>query len=473
MATQKTTVQKAIDRLAKELSAEAEQTSGIIRQGDKMVIPERMSLDDAIKALSAYKASQDEVIDHAVEFDCHPFDGMVCFYEAISKTFGNLLGTGKEESFFGMSFRTNGRSYNVPVGVNQTRVVPYGETVIPGLDIRLNVIPNFDSKTTGSLRVIFTCARMYEPVIKQIEALTRAELATHSIFKGKAINSQYQFIDLDGFDEHTLVYSAQVSRAVNANILSPIRDSEAWRRQKSPLKRGVLLSGAYGTGKTLTALHTAKVCEESGWTFINVLPGDNIVTALKFARKYQPAVVFFEDIDSLTDGERDHDLNEILNTVDGVLSKGDEVITILTTNHLERISRAMLRPGRLDSIIQLGGLDEDALMQLVTINLTDRSGKSLLKGSLNGRALYAAAVDYPPAFVKEGVVKAKAYALAEGNDGVTSENVVDALTELRTQYELMNGVQVARRNTLEDAMHEVVMTALESVSSKKAEEENN
>lgn len=452
----KTKVQQAFDRLAKELSQAAEDTSGIIREGDKIVIPQRMELSDAIQTLTMYKRAQEEIQDYMVSFECHPFDGMVCFYRAMKETFGNLLGV-STMSFFG---KENGRSYNVPVGPHETVSVPYGPAAIPGLPVEMNVEPNFNGNPPGSLRVTFTCARMYEPVVRQIEKLTKVELAERSIFKGKSINSKYEFLDLAGFDRGQLVYSAEVERAINANILSPIRDSDKWRLSKSPLKRGILLSGSYGTGKTLTALHTAQVCSDNGWTFINVAPGDNIVQALQFARKYQPAVVFFEDIDSLTNGDRSDELNQILNTVDGVLGKGDEVITILTTNHIERINRAMLRPGRLDSIIQLGGLDKPALVKLVTVNLTDRKGKSLLSGELDGDALFKAAENYPPAFVKEGVVKAKAYALARGDTMVESQDVANALSELRVQFELMSGKQEVANTSVDKAIRDVMVEAI-------------
>jgi SpoVK/Ycf46/Vps4 family AAA+-type ATPase len=73
---------------------------------------------------------------------------------------------------------------------------------------------------------------------------------------------------------------------------------------KVPLKRGVLLEGPYGTGKTLTAFVTAKKCVENGWTFIMLDRVAALKEALTFARMYAPAVVFAEDIDRSVEGER-------------------------------------------------------------------------------------------------------------------------------------------------------------------------
>jgi len=53
--------------------------------------------------------------------------------------------------------------------------------------------------------------------------------------------------------------------------------------------------------------------------------------------------------------------------VDGIAHKDQEVIIVLTTNHVEKINAAMLRPGRLDAVISVTPPDSEAVQRLVTI----------------------------------------------------------------------------------------------------------
>ena len=86
---------------------------------------------------------------------------------------------------------------------------------------------------------------------------------------------------------------------------------------------------------------------------------DVLKDALRAAAMYAPAVIFAEDIDKAMEGERSTQMNDILNTLDGIDTKNNPVITILTSNHLENINKAFLRAGRIDSLIQMGPLDAE------------------------------------------------------------------------------------------------------------------
>lgn len=450
----KSAVEKAMETLERQLSVEYEATAGILRQGDRIIIPQFMGYADAAEALMKFEKAMNEQAKTRADFDCHPDDGLYALYTSVKAAFGNLMGA-QIDTFFGP---IPGKSQAITIGFQQTINVPVGTSEIPGVPIMLDIMPHYDPDDDdgGSLTVFFMYRRKFEPLIKKIEEMTREQLRTHSIFKGKAIDSKFQFLNVEGFDESRVVYSRHEERAIRANILSPIIHSEKWLASGSSLKRGILMHGQYGTGKTLTALLTGKTCVHHGWTFINVLPGDDIVKSLRFAKRYEPCAVFFEDIDADTSGKRDDRINEILNSIDGLLAKDSRVMCILTTNHIENINRGMLRPGRLDSIIELGQLDKDAVCKLIHVLAGDH-----LKGDLDADEIWAAAEGYVPAFIVEAVTKAKAYALAD--DGaedhrlsITHQNVVDALYELRPQWEMMNSEQVILPDSVDQALRSVV-----------------
>lgn len=64
-------------------------------------------------------------------------------------------------------------------------------------------------------------------------------------------------------------------------------------------------------------------------------------------------------IDQVTRGQRDAAMQDILNTLDGGDTKGMNVITVFTTNHIELIEPTFLRGKRIGSIISLGSLDAE------------------------------------------------------------------------------------------------------------------
>jgi transitional endoplasmic reticulum ATPase len=131
-------------------------------------------------------------------------------------------------------------------------------------------------------------------------------------------------------------------------------------------------------GKTLTARVTAKKCTENGWTFIYLDDVADLKKALEFSRQYQPAVIFAEDIDQVLDdpNQRDSKVNEILNSIDGLESKSTEVITVLTTNNVANITQAMLRPGRLDTVVPVRAPDAQAAIRMVKLFAGERMAAS-------------------------------------------------------------------------------------------------
>lgn len=454
MATKKkTAVDKAQAQLEKALTERYETTSNIQRKGERIIIPERMGIMEAAEALEKFYDSQEEEAQTAAKFDAHPNDGLVCFYRAMKETYGELLGATVDMGFFG---KIPGRSMDIPIDYGQSITVPVGDVEVPGLPIEMDIRPEFSDEYDkgGRLVIIFSYKRKYSPLVDDIIALTRKKLKEDSIFSGKAFNDDFEYIEVESFDETRVVYSTITDKIIRANILAPIQDAQRWKSNGNSLKRGILLYGPYGTGKTLTALAIAKLCKKNKWTFINVRPGGDIKRSLNVARSYSPAVVFFEDIDQQTNGERTGNVNEILNTVDGLLGKSDEVMVILTTNHIEKITRAMLRPGRLDAVIKLGELDGPAAVKLFDITARNKRGESMLDGGFDPRLVEESVKGLPPAFLVEAVVKAKAYAMLR-LDGDTKEVKVNwedvnaALSELRPQVELMEGKQEMEKTTID------------------------
>jgi cell division protease FtsH len=141
--------------------------------------------------------------------------------------------------------------------------------------------------------------------------------------------------------------------------------------------RGVLLYGPPGTGKTMLARAVAGQAgvdffAASGSSFVEMFVGRGaarIRRLFKEARKSGRAVIFIDELDAIGgarggggDGgtsEREQALNQLLVELDGFERDPGTVIVIAASNHVEKLDKALLRPGRFDRQVLVSPPDRD------------------------------------------------------------------------------------------------------------------
>jgi hypothetical protein len=175
------------------------------------------------------------------------------------------------------------------------------------------------------------------------------------------------------WDDVALEPDARV--AILVNTVEVFRRREAFRANGVPLKRGIILHGLPGTGKTLVGnvLAGLKLA-----TFVYVTAADmsgleSVRSIFDLARRLSPTILFFEDIDLFADDRSSYCssamLGEILAQLDG-FETNDGLIFIATTNDLAAIDPAIReRPSRFDVVIHLDLPSRDARRQILTQHL--------------------------------------------------------------------------------------------------------
>ena len=148
-------------------------------------------------------------------------------------------------------------------------------------------------------------------------------------------------------------------------IVDPIKSPEKYQRVGITAPTGVLLWGPPGCGKTLLA---KAVANESRANFISV-KGPELLNkyvgeseravrqVFVRARSSVPCVIFFDELDALVP-RRDDSLSEasarvvntLLTELDGLSSRAG-IYVIAATNRPDIIDPAMLRPGRLETLL--------------------------------------------------------------------------------------------------------------------------
>ena len=136
------------------------------------------------------------------------------------------------------------------------------------------------------------------------------------------------------------------------------------------IPKGVILTGAPGTGKTLLARAVAGEAgvpffHLSGSEFVEMFVGvgaSRVRDLFKMAKKAAPAIIFMDEIDAIgrTRGggfgggndEREQTLNQILVEMDG-FEPNEKVIVMAATNRPDVLDPALVRPGRFDRKVLL------------------------------------------------------------------------------------------------------------------------
>lgn len=453
-----------------EILARLEQLGGDIAQDDALkyegkefILPEmyREDLLGAAQYLTNLDEQKNTVHNFPRTFRYRPNDVSHALGKALKKVFGT---TGLGQSTAGFFGSTPPTFATINTGYEETAQIIQGMTEFPPLKALISVGSENDPEVGRLGKISVQAPRRYSTHIEGLFYAIEEELKNGSIYRGKAIDGadDPHFLNVQDLDPSRVVYTEEVLTQLDANVWSLIEHTQVMRDMKLPLKRSVLVEGPYGTGKSLAAKITAQKCEKNGWTFVQVRPTDNLERAMKTAALYAPAVVFFEDIDGVASKGDDLAVSRLLDLFDGISAKGNDVIAVMTTNHVERIQKGMLRPGRMDAVIHIGEMDRPGVEKLIKVVVPQG-----LLFEIDYDAVFAAYEGYLPAFVKEAIDRTMRYAIArtEGEPMfLETSDFVAAAQGLRSQLQLMRDAGEGKRTPdLETALGAIVTQAVNGV----------
>lgn len=287
----------------------------------------------------------------------------------------------------------------------------------------------------GVAHLQITAKRKYSEVITNYMNAIREQLETNSIYRGKNIvvsatsdpkssNLDFEIIENKGSEKIVLNHAEKL--VVDTFVIGGLGE---------PGKRCYLFTGSYGTGKTETAMRVGReAVRKHNMSFFYLKDANAFDTLLNQSKKYQPCIIFLEDVDEIASGdERNAHMNKILNTLDGVQTKGNDLTVIFTTNHPERINSALRRPGRIDLMVKFQFPDIDSRQEIYKIYFQSIPGAD----TLDYIKLARATPDVQGAVVAE--IAKRALKLAKSKDGVLSNELVESCVySMQYQIDLMS-----------------------------------
>lgn len=368
---------------------------------------------------------------------CWKPDGVYQLNRAINEVFGSAVS--KEDN--SPSGNSNIDTVDVILADGSRTKVPFGKISLEelGEDSEINI--NYDNDR-HLLLVKGQCQFKYQSLIDDIVERTKELLATESIYKNQALEitnlSEPKIMTLAGIDKQFMVLSKKTEfelQPLRSRILYP----EKCIAKGVPLKYGCLLEGKYGTGKTLLAFKLAKDAVNNGWSFVYLKDPSLLAETLRMCkvvdRSGHGVIVFVEDIDQVTRGNRDSAMQDILNTLDGGDTKDMNVITLFTTNHIELIEPTFLRGKRIGSVITMDCLDAETAERFIRETFSEAEGYSV-DDDLSDVCNYIAKAQIAPAFMAEIVESTKSKLIFTEETHVTSFHIKTSVESYQRQVGL-------------------------------------
>lgn len=225
------------------------------------------------------------------------------------------------------------------------------------------------------------------------------------------------------------------------NIKSEIRglvenflaSQDFYEENRIPWKRGFLLYGKPGNGKT-SIIRT--IMSMYPFKPVTVVAGANeeaVREAFAYAEEQSPALLYFEDLDSLL--EKSLDPSSFLNLMDGIAAKNG-LLVIATANEVKKLKANITdRPSRFDRKFEIPLPNAE----MAYIYLRRWFGNRCTVKQCRELSKYAAKHDFSYAYLKELYISAMFEALAHNRKSPTPKDIQNSLERLIKDKNLLNG----------------------------------
>lgn len=219
---------------------------------------------------------------------------------------------------------------------------------------------------------------------------------------------------------------------LDRNVIEFVRQRPELKNRGMNLKKGLLLFGPPGTGKTHTVHYLSRALPQTTTLIITSEQVGLLSHYMTLARLLQPSLVIIEDADLIGRQREEMGtceevlLNKLLNEMDGLRADA-EIIFILTTNRPESLEAALTaRPGRIDQAIEFPLPDNDGRRRLARLYAgTQTVADDVLETIVNRTEGTSAA------FIKELMRRATQYAITRGgSEPISVQDIEIAVEEM-------------------------------------------
>ncbi|MDO9333886.1 MAG: ATP-binding protein [Dehalococcoidales bacterium] len=236
-----------------------------------------------------------------------------------------------------------------------------GQILVEKEDIRLVITVNAMQRAANAIQIEAGAERMEE--IKILVQDIAAFLKEHNFYRGKKISFELgiSFLNAGQRDWDSVILDPAMKKEIRLNTIGFLKNCTRLEKYGVPPKRGIILAGEPGTGKTIVC--KALMSEADNITCITtaaygMLHERYISDLFSIAQDLSPSMVFMEDMDLI--GQERHDfypgtppLIALLAEMDGIAEK-TAIVTVATSNCFETLDKALSeRPSRFDRVFRI------------------------------------------------------------------------------------------------------------------------
>lgn len=246
--------------------------------------------------------------------------------------------------------------------------------------------------------------------------------------------------DIPYTKDHTwedLFLPNEIKNEVRGLVENFLASKDFYAKNRIPWKRGILLYGHPGNGKT-SIIRTVM----SAYPFkpVTIAPGVNdeaVREAFSYAEEQSPALLYFEDLDSLL--EKNVDISSFLNLMDGISAKNG-LLVIATANNIKKLKTNITdRPSRFDRKFEIPLPNQE----MAYIYLNRWFGNLISTKKCRELAKYAEKYEFSYAYLKELYISSMFEALAHNRKSPTEKDVQDALNRLVKDKNILNSGRIS------------------------------
>lgn len=227
-------------------------------------------------------------------------------------------------------------------------------------------------------RAYLRCRQEDFEVLDEFQTEFRDFMRTKNFLKGEKLvlmpRAQIDFLEYPNLGWDDVILDKKLKEEIILNIVFPLSKEKECIRSGIPWRRGLLMGGLAGTGKTQVC---RILCNElpKGVTMIWSTPkalydSEKIQLLFEAARYFSPTLIIIEDIDFIgTSREiaRNEILGELLTQLDGN-DPNHGIFVIATTNRPELLDVALAnRPSRFDVKVEFSLPSENERIQLMKL----------------------------------------------------------------------------------------------------------
>ncbi len=235
-----------------------------------------------------------------------------------------------------------------------------------------------ENKGTGKPREIinFRILGRSQELVREIIREAKALVEDENYIKVYSWNASYwslAALRLPRYKESLVLEEGQCERLL-ADTEEFLANSKWYSKRGLPWRRGYLLSGKPGTGKSSFALIASTYFNRPIYNLsLNAVSDASLLEALSEAPR--DALLLIEDIDAAqasSDRKKSKKKEEILttsgllNALDGVAATEGRIL-IMTTNYPEKLDEALIRPGRVDLQEEFKVCNRDMIIRMFLI----------------------------------------------------------------------------------------------------------